>query len=91
MSHAFQVGEVVLYIPGHAQGDPLHPDVELGVVTRVAPSGTVLVRYAVTRLGAPTMRFWDQATDPADLLLLLRPGVTPNGTHEPPPGETPVP
>lgn len=42
----FKRGDQVLYIPGHAGGDPNHPDVEAGFVTSVTVSGeTVFCRY----------------------------------------------
>lgn len=42
----FVVGERVLYVPTHAQGDRNHPDVERGVVTGHNKDGsTVFVRF----------------------------------------------
>lgn len=63
----FKSGDRVMYIPGHAHGDPSHPDCETG---RVSSIGTkyVFVRFnrQVEKLG------WDGATsqscDPRDLV-----------------------
>ena len=44
MSAEFSPGDWVVYLPGVAQGNPLHPDCERGVVTALSPEH-VFVRY----------------------------------------------
>lgn len=40
----FSKGERVVYIPRHANGDPRHPDSELGIVWRVSDN-LVFVKF----------------------------------------------
>jgi hypothetical protein len=59
----FQDGDRVLYIPGHAQGDPNHEDCEMGHVTR-STDKFVFVRFGPNR--------YPQACDAANLVKLPR-------------------
>ena len=62
MSH-FQPGDRVLYVPGHARGDPKHPDCQRGTVSSVG-THYVFVRFNTTAI-------YGQACDPQDLVPLL--------------------
>jgi hypothetical protein len=57
MCEALKVGERVIYVPRHAEGDVAHPDCERGTVTSIRGE-TVWVRFDanVAALG------WDGAT-----------------------------
>lgn len=75
-----KVGQRVRYIPGHAHGDPEHPDCEDGIVRSFNPSGHPFVVYdnavrgvlSTLELAEP----WTAAsTDPSDLVPL------PSGGH----------
>lgn len=53
----FSVGDPVVYIPNHANGDRWHPDCQLGVVSTVNgeyPNQKVWVRYNIGETGALT-------------------------------------
>lgn len=53
----FSVGEQVVFIPNHADGDRWHPDCELGIVSTVNgeyPNQKVWVRYNIGDTGALT-------------------------------------
>lgn len=41
----FEIGQRVRYIPGHAKGDPQHPDCEDGIVRSFNPDGKPFVVY----------------------------------------------
>lgn len=57
----FSAGDWVVYVPGHAEGNVLHPDCERGTVTSVGEtSGLVFVRYGAQ----PNAK----ATSPSDLV-----------------------
>jgi len=58
----FNVGDRVLYIPGHAHGDRHHPDCEVGVVTS-KNDHFVFVRYNPLSINGV-------ATDADDLVKL---------------------
>lgn len=58
LTSEFKPGDRVAYVPGHANGDSSHPDVERGIVTSTNPY-FVFVRY-----GRETQA---QATSPHDL------------------------
>lgn len=57
----FQQGDRVVYVPGHANGDPKSTACERGVVSSTND------RFVFARYGGGTTA---QATDPRDLLLL---------------------
>lgn len=38
-------GEPIIYVPNHANGNPMHPDCERGYVERVADNGVVFCRF----------------------------------------------
>lgn len=53
----FSVGDQVVYIPNHANGDRWHPDCQLGIVSTVngeGPEQKVWVLYAIGETGAST-------------------------------------
>jgi len=66
----FRPGEAVLYIPCHAEGDPRHKDVEIGVVN--SQNGKfVFVKYRPQFLCAGWYDANAQATDPFDLIKVM--------------------
>jgi hypothetical protein len=66
----FKPGEAVLYIPCHAEGDPRHKDVEIGVVS--SQNGKfVFVKYSRLFLSAGWYDANSQATDPFDLIKVM--------------------
>lgn len=65
----FKVGDQVLYIPTHAEGDPSHPDCEEGFVTSVGANGAVFCRYFFPRHGGIRTRANSESTYPDDLIL----------------------
>ena len=50
------IGRVVIYVPGHAQGDQAHKDCERGEITAFNHH-CVFVKYAIGRGGIATNRF----------------------------------
>jgi len=60
----FEPGDAVRYIPGHAKGNPSHPDCENGIVSS-KNDVNVFVRY----FGKYGLRPTGQATSPGDLIL----------------------
>ena len=70
-----RIGQRVRYIPGHAHGDPDHPDCEDGIVRSFNPQGHPFVVYdSATRgkmLTLDLAKDWTGAcTHPRDLVLL---------------------
>lgn len=59
MNGGFKPGDWVVYLPGVAEGNPLHPDCDRGTVTSVGPTN-VFVRYG-GEVGS-------KATSPEDLI-----------------------
>lgn len=65
-TESFRVGERVVYIPGHAEGDISHPDCECGKVSSTNE------KFVFVRFDQHVKKFgWDgatsQACDPSDL------------------------
>ena len=69
--HDFKKGMRVKYIPGIADGDPNHPDCELGAVSSTNDKN-VFVKYnnAMCVMIRGDEPYTAQATDPNDLVIL---------------------
>ncbi len=59
----YKPGDLVKYVPYHADGNGKHPDCETGKVTSVGATGTVFVRFSGST---------SQGCNPDQLRLLAR-------------------
>ena len=64
----FKRGNQIVYIPGHAQGNPNHPDCEHGFVDQVTPAAVFCRYFSKTNVGVLRTRANSEATNAADLM-----------------------
>ena len=64
----FNRGDQIIYIPGHAMGDPNHKDCEHGFVDQVTPAAVFCRYFSKTNIGVLRTRANSEATNVTDLM-----------------------